>query len=853
MVPDKNEDHIRKYYLSTLGEENTLCIPLWFKEGKKKVTANERREWFKEVVLPKIEEYNCEYLLICDAESFKILSGKTKAEPCIGYVYDCALNNHYIAYVPSYKTAFREPERTRERINLALTNIIAHSNGKYIAIGSKIIKSETYPDTIDDIKSSLLALKKYPFLTCDIETWSLKHYDSGIASICFCWNQNEGIAFRVDKEKDKPNKQIRKLLTEFFIDYKGTLIFHNITFDCYVLTYQLFMNSLHDIKGMLNGIEVLLRSFEDTKLIAYLATNSCAGNNLGLKTLAHEFAGDWAEEEINNIDAIPEKELLRYNLIDGLSTWFVYNKYYPLMVQDEQFAIYNNIFKPACKDIIQMQLTGLPINMNSVLNVQEKLRNEETRTREIMKSSSLVQEFMKAEAEDWVFKRNQELKKKKVTVEDFKEEFNPASSLQLRRLLYNFLSLPVLDTTSTGEAATGKKDLEKLLNQTEDIKVKELLQAIIDWKDVSKILTAFIPAFLKARFDKELGTWFLFGNQIIGGTVSGRLASNSPNLANLPSGSKYGSMIKDLFQAPKGWILIDLDFNALESRIDALVTKDPAKLDVFIHGWDSHMWNCIHYWPEKFHPEEIEKRSPQEIAAILKEYKEKYKKDRSKSKPVSFGCQYGATYHTLMNNCGFSKPEAMAIIDNYHKLYKVSEQYKENAAKLAERDGFVTGAFGLRVRTPRLKQTILGTKVTPQEAEAEKRTACNAIIQSFGMLTTRALQAFMKKVRASPYKYDIWPVNSIHDALYFLVRDDIDLLVWVNNNLVKEFQWQNEPMIQHDKVHLGGEVSVLHPSWAYEIGLPNNAEPEEILEIIKQAVIKYKEAHPDTLEDEVPF
>lgn len=600
LVPDKNEDHIRKYYLSTLGEENTLCIPLWFKEGKKKVTADERREWFKEVVLPKIEEYNCEYLLICDAESFKVLSGKTKAEPCIGYVYDCALNNHYIAYVPSYKTAFREPERTRERINLALTNIIAHSNGKYIAIGSKIIKSETYPDTIDDIKSSLLALKKYPFLTCDIETWSLKHYDSGIASICFCWNQNEGIAFRIDKERDKPNKQIRKLLTEFFIDYKGTLIFHNITFDCYVLTYQLFMNSLHDMKGMLNGIEVLLKDFEDTKLIAYLATNSCAGNNLGLKTLAHEFAGDWAEEEINNIDAIPKKELLKYNLIDGLSTWFVYNKYYPLMVQDEQFAIYNNIFKPACKDIIQMQLTGLPINLDRVKEVEIELKKEEQRALNIIQSSSLVQSFMKQEAEDWVIRRNSQLKNKKVTTQDFKEVFNPASNLQLKRFLYKFLELPVLDTTATGEAATGKGDLAKLLNQTENQDIKEVLQALIDWKDVIKILTAFIPAFLQAQYDEELKWWFLYGHFNLGGTVSGRLSSSNINLQQLPAtGSKYAKIIKSCFSAPKGYLFIGLDYSSLEDRISALTTKDPEKLKVYTDGFDGHCLRSYAYMSEK--------------------------------------------------------------------------------------------------------------------------------------------------------------------------------------------------------------------------------------------------------------
>lgn len=38
----------------------------------------------------------------------------------------------------------------------------------------------------------------------------------------------------------------------------------------------------------------------------------------------------------------------------------------------------------------------------------------------------------------------------------------------------------------------------------------------------------------------------------------------------------------------------------VESRIDALVTQDPAKLDVYIHGYDSHAYNTYYYWKHKF-------------------------------------------------------------------------------------------------------------------------------------------------------------------------------------------------------------------------------------------------------------
>lgn len=42
--------------------------------------------------------------------------------------------------------------------------------------------------------------------------------------------------------------------------------------------------------------------------------------------------------------------------------------------------------------------------------------------------------------------------------------------------------------------------------------------------------------------------------------------------------------------------MVGADFNALEARVGALVTKDQAKLDVYIYGYDSHSYNAFGYW-----------------------------------------------------------------------------------------------------------------------------------------------------------------------------------------------------------------------------------------------------------------
>ena len=600
LVPDEDENAIRKYYLrDKIKEEDCLFIPLYFDPKKKKTPAKVMQEWFKDEVYPRLIDNQIQYLCICEGEYFKALTKNTKSEPFLGYVLSNFSGSINYLFVPSYKQVFYNPEAVIHKINIALDALENHVNGNYSVPGSNIIKYAEYPTSLEDIQQALNKLHQFSELTCDIETYSLKHYDSGLGSITFCWNQNQGIAFKIDSDKETKNQEVRQLLKEFFESYSGTLIFHNITFDAYILTYQLYMSDLLDTEGLLKGMGILLKDFEDTKLIAYLATNSCAGNSLSLKSLAQEYAGNYAQEEIGNIELIPTKQLLEYNLIDGLATWYVYNKYWNQMVKDNQLNIYQTIFKPAVKDIIQMQLTGLPMNMERVLEVDKELTNiQQTALNNILKSPIVI-EFNQELKEEWAIQRNKELKTKQVTAADCKEDFNPGSNLQLRKLLYRKLKLPVLDTTGTKEAATGKDTLAKLLNHVIEPEVKDLLEQLIEFKDVNKILTSFIPAFKQAVKAPD-GWYYIYGNQNSTGTVSGRYSANSPNLAQLPStGTKFAKIIKSCFQAPPNTLFVGIDFASLEDRISALLTKDPNKLKVYTDGYDSHSLRAYSFFTDE--------------------------------------------------------------------------------------------------------------------------------------------------------------------------------------------------------------------------------------------------------------
>jgi len=177
-----------------------------------------------------------------------------------------------------------------------------------------------------------------------------------------------------------------------------------------------------------------------------------------------------------------------------------------------------------------------------------------------------------------------------------------------------------------------------------------------------------------------------------------------------------------------------------------------------------------------------------------------------------------------MKNCGFTEEKAKFIETNYHKLYAVSDAWVDEKLNQAAIDGYVTCAFGLRLRTPILAQCVCKSVVTPYVALAERRSAGNAVSgQSYGMLTTRAGIEFQKRCLASPYKYDILPAAHIHDSIYLLIRDNAEVIKWVNDNLIECMAWQKLPEIQHEQIKLSSTLEIYWPNWSVKTSIPNHA------------------------------
>lgn len=870
LVGQISANDMRQAYFdgSDIDAEDVMVLTLHYVQGKKKTPAAEMKLYIKEQLQPVLDDYKTTYILCTDGNYFKTLTGASNVDASVGYVLDSKFGPQKVVYIPSHRTIFYDPAGVKTKIARGIQALIDHVSGTYKSPGHGIIKFAEYPQTDEEIDVWLNKLLEMDCpLTIDIETFDLKHYFAGIGTISFAWNQGEGIAFPVDYVEiegatEAPfglqgrNLKRREMLRRFFEAYWQKAIYHNIAFDVYVMIYQLFMRDIIDIDGFLYGQQVMLRDWDCTKLITYLATNSCAGNELGLKKQAQEFAGNYAQSEIHDITRIPLAQLLEYNLVDGLSTWHVHNKNYPKMILDEQSEVYEGLFKSATVDIIQMQLTGMPVNIKQVGEVEEILQKVFDTSESVINGSSVVTNYNHRLADKYVEKKNAEYKKKRITLADVPADivFNPRSAPQLQDLLFAQLGLPILALTDTKLPATDGDTIQALVHHAKDPYIKDFLSALLDFKAVEKILGTFIKALKNSRMGPD-GWHYLFGNFNLGGTLSGRLSSSDPNLQNLPAnvmmaiaqalidffGDRLkpfivkgklhlGKMIKSCFEAPPGWLFVGLDFASLEDRISALTTKDPNKIKVYTDGYDGHCLRAQAYFGE-----DMPDIDPTSVASI-NSIETKYKDYRQDSKAPTFALTYQGTWATLVKNCGFSEEKAKSVEAKYHDLYVVSDQWVQSKLDEAAKVGYVTVAFGLRVRTPLLHQVIRGNSKTPHQAEAEGRSAGNALGQSYCLLNSRAASEFMGKVRNSQYKHDIRPCAQIHDASYYIIREDIGAVLFTNEHLVKAVQWQEDPLIQHDQVKLGGEVSIFYPTWAKEITIPNGADEQELLSVIDAAL-----------------
>ncbi|UXU90499.1 DNA polymerase I [Burkholderia sp. S-53] len=456
----------------------------------------------------------------------------------------------------------------------------------------------------------------------------------------------------------------------------------------------------------LNGIE------HDTLLESYVVEShrthdmdSLALRHLGVKTIKYEDVAGKGAKQIG-FDDVALAQAAEYAAEDADITLQLHHALYPQVAREPGLErVYREIEMPVSLVLRKMERTGVLID-DALLQAQ---------------STEIATRLIELETQAYELAGG---------------EFNLGSPKQIGQIFFEKLQLPVVKKTPSGAPSTDEEVLQKL---AEDYPLPKVL---LEHRGLSKLKSTYTDK-LPRMVNPATGRVHTNYAQAV--AVTGRLASNDPNLQNIPVRTAEGRRIREAFIASPGHRIVSADYSQIELRIMAHISGDASLLRAFSQGEDIHRATAA----EVFGVTPLEVHSDQ----------------RRIAKVINFGLIYGMSAFGLASNLGITRDAAKLYIDRYFARYPGVAQYMEDTRAIAKEKGYVETVFGRRLWLPEING---GNGPRRQAAE---RAAINAPMQG----TAADL------IKLSMIAVDDWltrdqlasrMIMQVHDELVLEVPDD---------------------------------------------------------------------------------
>jgi DNA polymerase-1 len=433
--------------------------------------------------------------------------------------------------------------------------------------------------------------------------------------------------------------------------------------------------------------------------------DSLAQRHLGWKTITYDEVTGKGAARIG-FEAVSVERATEYAAEDADCALAVHEKLYPaIAAEDPLKRVYETIEMPVMPVLFRMERNGVLLD-RAQLEAQ---------------SHEFGRELLEIEQKAYAAAG---------------QPFNLNSPRQIQEILFERQQLPVKKKTPSGQPSTDEDVLAELAN---DYPLPKLL---LEYRAIAKLKSTYTDKLPKMIHP---GTGRVHTTYAQAVAVTGRLASNDPNLQNIPIRTPQGRRIRAAFVAPAGRRIVSADYSQIELRIMAHLSGDEGLRHAFAHGQDVHRATAA----------EVFGRALEEVTPD----------ERRTAKVINFGLIYGMSAFGLAQNLGIERVTAQAYIDSYFSRYPGVKRYMDGTREQARSRGYVETVFGRRLWLPEIRSS------NPARRAGAERAAINAPMQGTAAdLIKLAMIAVAKWIKGESLRTRL--IMQVHDELVFEVPDD---------------------------------------------------------------------------------
>jgi DNA polymerase-1 len=433
---------------------------------------------------------------------------------------------------------------------------------------------------------------------------------------------------------------------------------------------KLGQNAKYDMHVLANQGVRLAGVAHDTLLQSYVLEShfehnldSLAERHLGLKTITYDEVTGKGAARIG-FEQVTVERATEYAAEDAEVTLKLHEALYPKVRAEEKLErIYRELEMPLIAVLFNMERHGVLLDTGLL--------------KELSREFGEKMAELEAQAH-----------------EQAGQPFNINSPKQIQEILFEKQGLKPVRKTPSGQPSTDEESLEELALD------HPLPKLILDYRALAKLKSTYTDKLPEMIHPESRRVHTTYGQAI---AVTGRLASNDPNLQNIPIRTAEGRRIREAFVAPAGAHIVSADYSQIELRIMAHISQDANLLAAFAAGEDIHTATAA----------EVFGLSPKAVGAEQRRY----------AKVINFGLIYGMSAFGLARQLGLERAAAQQYMDRYFARYPGVAEYMKRTRDAARERGYVETVFGRRLWLPEIGSS------NPARRQGAERAAINAPMQ----------------------------------------------------------------------------------------------------------------------------